>query len=101
MDPTTIEQPSPRDRPRAKNRTALDHATGLILRVCRIAGSPSFVDGARKSLAAEGIHAAVRTRDTAALFDWLLTAFSYQGIADQVAYDYMERYGQATWQVIA
>jgi hypothetical protein len=28
-------------------------------------------------------------------------SFSYQGIADQVAYDYMERYGQATWQVIA
>jgi hypothetical protein len=36
MDPTTIEQPSPRDRPRAKNRTALDHATGLIVRVCRV-----------------------------------------------------------------
>jgi hypothetical protein len=26
---------------------------------------------------------------------------SYQGIADQVAFDYMERHGQATWQVIA
>jgi hypothetical protein len=74
---------------------------GLILRVCRIAGSGSFVDNARESLAAEGIHAAVRTRDTAALFDWLVMSFSYQGIADQVAFDYIERYGQATWQVIA
>jgi hypothetical protein len=71
MDPSTIEQPSQRDRPRAKNRTALDHATGLILRVCRIAGSPSFVDDARESLEAEGIHAAIRNRDTAALFDWV------------------------------
>jgi hypothetical protein len=91
MDPTEIEQPDPGRRPRAKNRTALDHATGLILRVCRIAGSPSFVDDARESLAAEGIHAAVRNRDTAALFDWLVSLLSYQGIADQVAFDYMER----------
>jgi hypothetical protein len=100
MDPT-IEQPDPGGPPRAKNRSAVDHATGLILRVCRIAGSPSFVDNARESLAAEGIHAAIRVHDTAALFDWLVSVLSYQGIADQVAYDYMERHGQATWQVIA
>ncbi len=54
-----------------------------------------------KSLAAEGIQAAVRNRDTAVLFDWLVATLSYQGIADQVAFDYMERHGQATWQVIA
>jgi hypothetical protein len=100
-DPSTIEQPSPRDRPPAKNHAALDHATGLILRVCRIAGSALFVDDARESLAAEGIHAAVRSHDAAALFDWLLSLLSYQGIADQVAFDYMERHGQATWQGIA
>jgi hypothetical protein len=34
------------------------------------------------------------------LFDWLVASLSYQGIADQIAFDYMERYGQATWQVI-
>jgi hypothetical protein len=96
-----IEQPAPADRQRAKGHAALDYAIGLILRVCRIAGSPSFVDDARESLAAEGIDAAVRNRDTAALFDWLVMSFSYQGIADQIAFDYIERYGQATWQVIA
>jgi hypothetical protein len=101
MDPSTTEHPDPGGRPRAKNRAALDHATRLILRACRIAGSPSFVDDARESLEAEGIDAAVRTRNTAALFDWLVSVLSYQGIADQVAYDYMERHGQATWQVIA
>jgi hypothetical protein len=52
-------------------------------------------------LAAEGVHAAVRTRNTAALFDWLVSILSYQGISDQVAFDYMERHGRATWQVIA
>jgi hypothetical protein len=101
MDPCSINLPDLHGQPRAKDSSALDHATGLILRVCRIAGSPSFVDDARESLTAEGIHAAVRNRDTAALFDWLVTAFSHQGIADQVAFEYMERYGQATWQVIA
>jgi len=101
MDPSTVYLPDPDGPPRAKNRSALDHATGLIVRVCRIAGSPSFIDDARESLAVEGIHAAVRTHDTATLFDWLISILSYQGIADQVAFDYMERHCQATWQVIA
>jgi hypothetical protein len=101
MDPNTISHPDPSSRPRAKDSTGLDHATGLILRVCQVAGSASFVDDAREALAAEGVHAAVRTRDTAALFDWLVSILSYQGISDQVAFDYMERHGQATWQVIA
>ncbi len=91
MDPSTINLPDLHGHPRAKDSAALDHATGLILRVCHIAGSPSFVDDARETLEAEGVRAAVRNRDTAALFDWLMSVLSYQGIADQVAYDYMER----------
>jgi hypothetical protein len=101
MEPSATELPDTGSRPWARNRAALDHATGLVLRVCQVAGSPSFVDDARESLAADGIHAAVRNRDTAALFDWLVSTLSYQGIADQIAFDYMERHGQATWQVIA
>ena len=80
---------------------ALDHATELILRVCELAGSASFVDNARRSLKDEGIAAAVRNHDTAALFDWLVASLSYQGIADQVAQDFMDRHGNATWAVIA
>jgi len=101
MDPSSINLPGLHGHPLAKNWSALDHATGLILRVCHLAGSASFVDDAREALAAEGVHAAVRTRNTAALFDWLVSILSYQGISDQVAFDYMERHGQATWQVIA
>jgi hypothetical protein len=101
MDPSSISHPDPGSRPRAKGSATLDHATELILRVCQIAGSASFVDDAREALAAEGVHAAVRTRNTAALFDWLVSILSYQGISDQVAFDYMERHGQATWHVIA
>jgi hypothetical protein len=101
MDPSTIKPPDLRGRPRAKDSAALDHATGLVLRVCHLAGSASFVDDAREALVAEGVHVAVRTRNTAALFDWLVSILSYQGISDQVAFDYMERHGRATWQVIA
>jgi hypothetical protein len=99
MDPSSINLPDLHGHPRAWS--ALDHATQLILRVCQLAGSASFVDDARESLEAEGVQAAVRNRNTAALFDWLVSILSYQGISDQVAYDYMERHGRATWQVIA
>src|SRR4249919_4143715 len=98
MDPTTINLSDPGGHPRAKDSAALDHATRLILRVCQLAGSASFVDDARES---REVACAVRNRDTAILFDWLVASLSYQGIADQVAYDYMERHGQATWHVIA
>ncbi len=101
MDPSGVKLPDPSGHPQAKKQSALEHATRLILRVCQLAGSASFVDDARESLAAEGIQAAVRNRDTAVLFDWLVATLSYQGIADQVAFDYMERHGQATWQTIA
>jgi hypothetical protein len=100
MNPSTIKFPRPRGRPRAKDGAALDHATRLILRVCQLAGSASFVADARESLEAEGVHAAVRTRNTAALFDWLVSILSYQGISDQVASDYMERHGLATWHAV-
>ena len=100
MNPSTIKFPRPRGRPRAKDGAALDHAAGLILRVCQLAGSASFVADARESLEVDGVHAAVRIRNTAALFDWLVSILSYQGISDQVAADYMERHGLATWQAI-
>ena len=41
----------------------------------------------------DGVRAAMRKRDTTAVFDWLISALSYQGISDQIAYDYMEQHG--------
>jgi hypothetical protein len=49
MDPTTTNPPDPGGGPRAKNRSPVDHATQLILRVCQLAGSASFVDDAGES----------------------------------------------------
>ena len=41
--------------------------------------------------------AAVDRHDSAALFDRLMHDFSFQGISDEIAINYMRRYGQATW----
>ena len=65
--------------------------------VCCLASSVSLIDDIRAELRAEGIPAAIRRHDTATLFDWLVASLSYQGISDQVATEYMERHGSATW----
>jgi hypothetical protein len=76
---------------------AIDHAVRLIHAICGLAGSPTLIDDIRAELAADKVRAAIRRGDTAAVFDWLMAALSYQGISDQVAYEYMERHGRATW----
>ena len=54
----------------AEDNEAIGPATRLITRVCQLAGSSAFIDEARASLEAEGVAAAVRDRNTPALFDW-------------------------------
>jgi hypothetical protein len=84
----------------AKTDAALVHARSLILRVCHIAGTAAFIDEA--GLGSEGKHLrkAIRSRNTAALFDRLVAALSYQGISDEVAKNFMDRHGLASWHVI-
>jgi hypothetical protein len=85
----------------AEDKEAVGHATRLMTRVCQFAGSSAFIDDARASLEAEGVAAAVHDRNTPALFDWLVSVLSYQGISDQVAADYMDLHGNATWHAIS
>ena len=104
MAVTTIiqrRQTNRQKRPEIHNRTtALDHATRVIYRVCCLAGSANLIDKIRVDLDAEGIRTAMRRRDTTVVFDWLIAALSYQGIADQIAYDYMEQHGYVRWDDI-
>jgi hypothetical protein len=79
---------------------AIDHAVRLIHAVCGLAGSATWIDDIRADLRADKVQAAIRHRDTAVVFDWLMAALSYQGIADAVAYDYMEKHGRAAWHDI-
>ncbi len=86
-----------RSNPDRANTSAIDYAFRVVHRVCCLAGAASLIDDIRAELRAEGIATAIRRHDTATLFDWLISALSYQGISDQVAYDYMERHGRAQW----
>jgi hypothetical protein len=94
-------QTNHQNHPEIRDRTtALDHAVRVIYRVCCLAGSANLIDKIRADLHAEGIRTAMRKRDTTAVFDWLIAALSYQGISDQIAYDYMEQHGYVTWDEI-
>ena len=78
--------------------SAINHAVRLIHAVCGLAGSPTLIDEIRAELRTEKVRAAIRDRQTGPVFDWLMAALSYQGISDQVAYEYMEKHGRATWR---
>jgi hypothetical protein len=99
---TSLRQTGQQKRPKIQNgqSSALNHAVRLIHAVCGLAGSPNLIEEIRADLRAEKIRAAIRNRDTGPVFDWLMSAVSYQGISDQVAYGYMEKHGRATWRQI-
>jgi hypothetical protein len=97
--PATERQNHP---PIAKPAAAgIDHAVRIIHAICGLAGSPSLIDDIRADLTTDKVRGAIRRHDTAVVFDWLLAALSYQGISDQVAYDYMAKHGRAAWRDIA
>jgi hypothetical protein len=98
---TDLREPQslpPRAWDHTLDRSALDHATRLIHRVCCLAGEPDLIDEIRTDNGA--IRSAIKQRDTAVLFDWLMAMLSYQGISDQVAYDYMQQHGRVKWHEI-
>jgi hypothetical protein len=101
--PTTIQrhQTKRQKAPKIRNRQiAIDHAVRVIYRVCCLAGSASLIDKIRADLDDDGVRAAIKKRDTATVFDWLISALSYQGISDQLASDYMEQHGYVQWHDI-
>jgi hypothetical protein len=77
------------------------YAHRIIYTACCLAGASSFVDDARDNLANEGVLGAIKAHNTPVLFDWMVHAFSYQGIADAIAADYMDKHGAVTWSAIA
>src|SRR5436309_2960966 len=84
--------------PPGPDRSALDHATRVVHRVCCLAGSVEFIEGIQTDHVT--LRSAITHQDTAALFDWLIATLSLQGISDRVAQDYMEQHGRVTWREI-
>jgi hypothetical protein len=79
--------------------TDRDYAVRLLHRVCCLAGDPEFL-ARRRSGGRNSIVAAIERHDSARIFNWLMQALSYQGIADRIAHDYMQRHGSARWASI-
>ena len=69
----------------------------MIRAVCAVAGSLSFLDEIDEEIRHAGLAQAVASGKTPPIFDWLLTAFSFQGISDRVARSYMDKHGTASW----
>jgi hypothetical protein len=60
----------------------------------------SFLDEIDAEIREAGLDRAIASGHTPPVFDWLLTAFSYQGISDRVARSYIEKHGTASWSEI-
>jgi hypothetical protein len=80
------------------NRTDLDlddvdYAVHLVHQVCCFAGAFDLLEEFRDP----ALSAAVERHDSGVLFDRLIYDFSFQGISDEIAANYMAKHGQATW----
>jgi hypothetical protein len=79
-----------------RDTAAVDYATRLIHQVCCLAGSFDLIE----QFADQDLATAIDRRNTAALYDRLIYSFSFQGISDEVAENYMARHGRPTWRAI-
>jgi hypothetical protein len=77
-----------------------EYAVGLVHSVCCFAGNPCYLEDIWSDLRTEGIGTAIADHDSPALFNWLMTALSYQGIANRVAAGFIEQYGNIQWSDI-
>jgi hypothetical protein len=76
--------------------SATEHAVRLIHQVCCFAGSFDLL----QEFHDQGLCAAVERHESAVLFDRLTFSFSFQGISDEIAANYMRQHGRATWRAI-
>jgi hypothetical protein len=57
----------------------------------------SFLDDIDTEFREAGLVQAIARGRTPPIFDWLLSTFSFQGISDRVAREYMDKHGRASW----
>jgi hypothetical protein len=73
----------------------------LIARVVGLAAAPEVIVRSRRSREAKALRHAFRNQDTEVLFDHLMAGFSFQGVSDRVAADYLEKHGQLRYRDLA
>ena len=98
MAATRTGRPETRSTSKATlfNAAAIDHAVCLIHQVCCLAGFFDLVEEFRD----QALSAAIERHDSAVLFDRLMFDFSFQGISDEIAINYMRRHGRVTWRSV-
>jgi len=79
--------------------SSIAQAVELVRTVCLLPGNDQFLRETDEEAKA-GLTRAIKTRDTPALYDWLMSGFSFQGISDRIASDYIDRHGNSSWQTI-
>ena len=75
-------------------------AAKLILDLLNLEDSRRLLANADRRIFAAGLKPMLRERDTPSLYGWLMEVFSFQGISDAIAADYLARHGNAEWQEI-
>lgn len=79
---------------------SFSQAVSLVELVCEVAGSKDLIREAQSTLSQAGVVEAVRQRNTAVIYDWLMDAVSYQGVSDQVAEVYMDAHGAPSYRAV-
>ena len=82
-------------------QSPLDHAVTIVRHICHVAGPVSMLENMCDAHRRDGLVTAIMQHDTPPLFNWLMTTFSFQGIADSVAEGYIARHGNVTWADVA
>lgn len=68
----------------------------LVETVCALAGDDDLI-GKRTDPEINRLREAIQRCDTPFLYEYMMEAFSMQGISDTAAYSYMDRHGRVTW----
>src|ERR1035437_621286 len=76
----------------------LPYGINLVTTICALAGPSNYLADLRTSARKNGLIAAVQNHDSPALFEWFVSAASFQGISDRVAASYMAQHGRARWK---
>jgi hypothetical protein len=72
----------------------------LVRDICALSPKGTYLKHLRSDLEESGIQDAVKHHRSDILFDWIMDAFSYQGVSNTAASVFIERNGNATYDMV-
>ena len=79
---------------------SIEDAVALVEAICHLPGNRTALRRHEARIKASGLREAITAHDTAFLYGWLMEIFSFQGISDSIAWNYIEKHGNADWKEI-